>query len=670
MKLEKLPTHPSALAPASAHPAYRPDIDGLRAIAVLSVVLFHAFPQLIPGGFVGVDIFFIISGYLIGTILLASLQRGSLSFADFYARRVRRIFPALSLVLASTAAFGWFALFPDEYKMLGKHIFGGTSFLSNFFLWNEVGYFDTAAETKPLLHLWSLGIEEQYYIFWPVLLTLAWRWGRRVLALVLTLAALSFAANVAGLHAYPSATFYSPLSRVWELLLGALLAHLSLHRISLFAGAQTAMPDGVDGIARLGFAGPRGLELQSALGVMLLVQRGKAFPGWWALLPTTGALMLIAAGPRAWCNRVVLSNRLLVGVGLISYPLYLWHWPLLSFAQIIESGLPSSRIRAGAVLAALLLAWLTWRLVETPLRGSAQGRRKVLLLSLLMLALAAGGGVIYRQDGFPQRASVLAGAAQQRDLIVVEDVANAAACKRRYGFARVEQYCLLDDVKRTPTVVLIGDSHAYHLVAGLTRHYRAQGGNLWMLGTRVPFFGMPAGEDIYQQATPQMLDLALNTASVKTVILSTALKLSMENEDGRRATQALRTTLQRFVASGRTVIYVNDLPELDFQPRACIRRAGVASSQTRGDCSMPRASFDAKVAAHDAAVRSVLRDLPAVQVFDSAAQLCDAQRCRVMQGDVLLYRDTHHLSYRGDLYMGERFSRQQAASRAARPAQP
>ena len=187
------------------HPKYRPDIDGLRAIAVLSVVAFHAFPEWIAGGFIGVDIFFVISGYLISTILFENLDKGIFSFGDFYSHRIRRIFPALLLVLITCYLFGWFTLLADEYMQLGKHIVGGASFLSNFFLWNESGYFDNIGDTKPLLHLWSLGIEEQFYIVWPVLLWLAWKGKVNFLKVTFLIALASFAVNIATVYTNPIA---------------------------------------------------------------------------------------------------------------------------------------------------------------------------------------------------------------------------------------------------------------------------------------------------------------------------------------------------------------------------------------------------------------------------------------------------------------------------------
>ena len=192
-----------------SHPKYRPDIDGLRAIAVLAVVIFHAFPKTIKGGFIGVDIFFVISGYLISTIIFENLEKGTFSFFEFYARRIKRIFPALILVLIACFIFGWFSLFPDELQQLGKHIASGAGFVSNFVFWDEAGYFDKSADTKPLLHLWSLGIEEQFYIFWPLLLWLAWKQKFNLLAITIFLTLTSFILNLKGVKHDAVATLFS-----------------------------------------------------------------------------------------------------------------------------------------------------------------------------------------------------------------------------------------------------------------------------------------------------------------------------------------------------------------------------------------------------------------------------------------------------------------------------
>ncbi|CAN7194670.1 acyltransferase family protein [Massilia sp. LjRoot122] len=646
MKLEKqIPFEDGPATAPAAHLAYRRDIDGLRAVAVLSVLLFHAFPSVLRGGFIGVDVFFVISGFLISSILLRELEGGSFSFAGFYARRVRRIFPALVLVLGSCLAFGWLALFPDEYQQLGKHVVGGAGFAANFFYWAQVGYFDTAADTKPLLHLWSLGIEEQFYILWPIILLLGWRLRAKLFAVAALLALASFAVNVGGIVHYASATFYSPASRAWELLLGAGLACLHARPAARSVGLPRVAPN-----------------LLAWLGVVLLaaglalITRKDQFPGWFALLPALGALLLIGAGPQAWFNRVVLSSRPMVWIGLISYPLYLWHWPLLSFAQIIESREPAPAIRAGALLLALLLAWLTWRVVERPLRGGpGAGRGKLAALCALMAACAATGGYIYLNEGLPGRKPVQDNLANQKALVVVEDRANAEACKKRYGFDSSYEYCLLADAAKDPTVVLLGDSHAYHVVAGLTKYYSGIGDNLLMLGTRHPYWGLDPQGDPYQQATQPMLELALGMPSVKTVVFSTHLRFGPGPEQ-RVWVDAARETFRRFTAAGKRVIFMNDVPIIGFDPRSCIKRAGVASSATRVPCAITRAEWEQQIRQHREILGGFAREFPQIAWFDSSAALCDDSSCRAMIDGRLMYRDANHLSYDGDLLVGRHFA--------------
>jgi peptidoglycan/LPS O-acetylase OafA/YrhL len=633
-----------APAAASPHLPYRPDIDGLRAVAVLSVVLFHAFPTLLPGGFIGVDVFFVISGFLISGILLRELQQDRFSIAGFYARRVKRIFPSLLAVMVACLAFGWYALFPDEYAQLGKHVGGGASFSANFFYWAQVGYFDTSADTKPLLHLWSLGIEEQFYIVWPGVLLLAWRRRANLVVVTAVLALLSFALNAVGVIHHGTATFYSPLSRAWELLAGALLA-CAAHRDT---GAGTT-GEKANAMALLGLA-------LLAFGVAFTKQ--EHFPGWRALVPVVAAVLLIAAGPRAWVNRVVLGNRLAVWIGLISYPLYLWHWPLLSFAQIVESRRPAPEIRAAAIVLAIVLAWLSYRLLELPLRRLAvrRGRAIVALLCVLMAGMALAGGWLYRQEGLPQRAPIQDNLANQKALVIVEDKANAAACKRRYGFATDYEYCLQAWPDREPTVVLLGDSHAFHVVAGLTEYYKSKGENLLFLGTRHPYWGLPPGDDPYQKTTQPMLELALNTPSVKTVVFSTHLKLNTY-ADARFVVDAARDTYRRFLAAGKRVIVMEDVPVLPFDPRSCIKRAGVASSATTSPCAIPRADWDKEIADHEQVRRQIEREFPRIEWFRASEALCDEHECRAMIDGRLMYRDNNHLSHDGDLRVGKLFAR-------------
>ncbi len=391
-----------------SHPKYRPDIDGLRAVAVLSVVAFHAFPGLMKGGFIGVDVFFVISGFLISTIIFENLEKGTFSFAEFYARRIRRIFPALVLVLLASLVFGWLVLIPDELNQLGKHVAAGAGFISNFVLWGEAGYFDNSAESKPLLHLWSLGIEEQFYIVWPLLLWLAWKKNFNLLTIIVLVAIISFYLNVKSVKPDPVATFYSPQTRFWELLAGSILAWLVLYQKEASTGLRSTIDRWFTRLLYRETVPADGTKLPGLLsfvGCLLLaygffrIHQGLSFPGKWAMVPVLGASFVILAGPNTWINRTILSNRLAVWFGLISFPLYLWHWPILSFARIIEGDVPARGLRIAGVLLSILLAWMTVTFVEKHFRfGHARVRLKVFLLCGAMVALGVTGFVVSKRD--------------------------------------------------------------------------------------------------------------------------------------------------------------------------------------------------------------------------------------------------------------------------------
>ena len=391
-----------------SHPKYRPDIDGLRAVAVLSVVAFHAFPSWMKGGFIGVDIFFVISGFLISTIIFENLDRGTFSFSEFYARRIRRIFPALILVLTACLVFGWLVLIPDELNQLGKHTLAGAGFVSNFVLWSEAGYFDNSAESKPLLHLWSLGIEEQFYIVWPFVLWLGWKRNFNLLALTTAFAIFSFYLNVKEVKQDALAAFYSPQTRFWELLSGSILAWLTLYKKDYFSKLKLNIDRWLAGAVFQ----DKGRVVENTLpnimafvGCLLLaygflvIHKTVNFPAKLAVIPVFGAVLVILAGPKSWINRRILSNKILVWFGLVSFPLYLWHWPLLSFARIIENDMPSRSIRISAVAVSILLAWITVRFFEKPFRsGDHRVGLKLITLSGLMVAIGVAGFILSNGD--------------------------------------------------------------------------------------------------------------------------------------------------------------------------------------------------------------------------------------------------------------------------------
>ena len=352
---------------------YRSDIDGLRAVAVVPVILFHAGFAGFEGGFVGVDVFFVISGYLITGILIGELATGTFSIARFYERRARRILPALFVVMAACLPFAWLWMLPSQMKEFGQSIVATLLFSSNVLFWRQDDYFSASAELQPLLHTWSLSVEEQFYLIFPILLLVLWRFGRRqALISLVILAVLSFLVSEWASHRLPTANFFLAPMRAWELLAGAICAMVSARR-----------PFGSSSV--LSIAG-----LAMIIGAILVFDGDTPFPGVYALVPVTGAaLILLFAGHDSLTARL-LSRAPLVGLGLISYSAYLWHQPLFAFARIRSLTEPEPVLMAALSGFSIVLAYLTWRFVERPFRsGGAWGaasRRGV-----FVSAGAAGG---------------------------------------------------------------------------------------------------------------------------------------------------------------------------------------------------------------------------------------------------------------------------------------
>ena len=434
---------------------YRPDIDGLRGVAILAVIAYHGFPSYVGGGFIGVDVFFVISGFLITSIILDGLKRQEFSFAHFYARRVRRLFPALAIVLAACWVIGWFEFLPPELVQLGRHIIGGAGFVANLVFWSDTWYFDNVAAAKPLLHLWSLGVEEQFYFFWPLTLIVLSRVVRRqVVVATLLIAAASLVWGISLVPDHITESFYSPVPRMWELLAGALLAlrplpALQANKPSLWAS----------------LCGGALIVISS-----FVLEPSAWFPGWRALLPVGGSALILAAGPQALVNRALLSQRWMVRLGLISYPLYLWHWPLLSFAYIDGHEESEIGLRAGLLALSVVLAWATWRFIEIPIRRGGPSTAKVAGLSVALAGVAAVAWLGVTHGGYPGRfdfppaiARLAAGGydhqgGARRDACWLDGSAPADA------FAAE---CSTPSRPAGETVVLWGDSYAARLYPGL-----------------------------------------------------------------------------------------------------------------------------------------------------------------------------------------------------------
>ncbi len=450
---------------------YRADIDGLRAVAILLVVAYHAFPAQVRGGFIGVDVFLVISGFLISSNIFKGLEERSFSLVDFYARRCRRIIPALVVVLASVTLLSY-AVSPGlSFTRLGRHLVAGATFTSNLLLLRESGYFDAASELKPFLHLWSLGIEEQFYLFWPALALIASRVRLKLPLFVLALFAVSFAVNLRWAAQHPAKDFYLLPSRFWELLAGCALA-LPSARSRRFADLKALV-----GLAML-------------VAAALLLDRKAHFPGWWATLPTGAACLFISAGPDAAFNRKILSHRLMVFVGVISYPLYLWHWPLLSILRDTRGAEAGVGARLGVVALSVLLAILTWRLVEKPIqrhfsfRGSGFEKSPAFAIcsSLAALGMLAILGMLIQRDVLISRDQKNNPIAYQLQKYAVYDNTptriNHCFVDTAIAFTGFAEDCYVGDPHKQ-NVMLLGDSHAAHLYPGLVESLR--GSNVELL---------------------------------------------------------------------------------------------------------------------------------------------------------------------------------------------
>ena len=643
-------------------PKYRPDIDGLRAIGVLSVVFYHAFPGWIKGGFIGVDIFFVISGYLISIIIFENLDNKKFSFFDFYSRRIKRIFPALIFVLTSSFLFGWFALLADEYKQLGKHIAGGAGFVSNLILWNEVGYFDNSAETKPLLHLWSLGIEEQFYIIWPLLMWIAWRRNFNLLTVIIFVAATSFILNIKGVKQDPIADFYSPQTRFWELLSGSILAWFSLYTKERFIDFKNKINAGMFMLlygrnAKTENKGHTLANTLSVFGILLLsygfwrIDKDLSFPGLWVLVPVIGAILILMGGPKSWLNCKVLSHKAVVWFGLISFPLYLWHWPLLSFARIIEGGVPALYIRIASVVISIFLAWITYWLIEKPMRSQNFNNTKVVLLIIFMVLIGYVGFNTFSRDGLGFRANATLKGYEgdighldyhkfiaekyytcKPDLLATEAL-------RWEGFIR----CMQSKSSANQDIALVGDSHAEHLFYGIANALASKNVVFYIKGSP-PFIENKEFSNIFKSI--------IASTSIKQVIVT----MNWMGRNGLIPGSTLQAELIKVIdplsASGKIVYLTDDIPTFPFSPEKCKGKRWMATQNT--SCEITIEESIRQRSTYIEALNSVIKSRPNVRVLQVGKYLCGDKVCSMVKGGEILYRDNNHLNLNGSLYIGRK----------------
>lgn len=658
----------SAVASVDSHPQYRPDIDGLRAVAVLGVLLYHLEPAWLPGGFAGVDVFFVISGYLISLILFAEHSRNKFSYRRFYERRIRRLFPALLLVFAAVLGLGWFALLPEEYKLLGKHISSAVFFIANFRLMGEAGYFDTASHLKPLLHLWSLAVEEQFYIVWPVLIAVAFRIRFPLIALLLVMITLSVAFSTWSATQSATLHFYHPASRFWELGAGCLLAWLRYNGYEL--GQRVSI------LQRWG----------SFLGLLLIalsfffLNATLIYPGGWALLPVVGACLCIG-----FSNGVAsswLGMKVMVAIGLISYPLYLWHWPIFSYLRIMEVGEPRFwLLLIGAVLA-VLFSILTYRFFEKPLRHN-KSRAVLVPLVVTMLVVFTLGKTIRSADGFSDRESL---AVVDK---VVDQVARTPshdeACLAYLGAAEAPYYCRLTE-GRAPMMAIIGDSHAHVVYSGLAEARALNGQGILLLGNSgcPTFLGTTFGKTESEREgcaaqIAKILALVSNDPNIDSVLLASRgpiyitakgfgpaeagynhppiIAVHGKDKTPEQVFKAgLEDTIDYLKNAGKHTAYLLQVPEIGVHPLKCLGRPlSVGERDYYQLCQVPYSVYNDRMSIYRSLVIESAKT-KSFAIFDPESVFCNKDICSAVNNRNLRYADDNHLSVYGSQELAKKLA--------------
>lgn len=646
---------------------YRADIDGLRAIAVLSVVWYHAFPEFFKGGFIGVDIFFVISGFLISSIIFENLEKNRFSFQEFYARRIIRIFPALLLVFLFSLFVGWLTLLPGEFEQLGKHIAGGASFISNFILWNESGYFDNIAETKPLLHLWSLAVEEQFYIIWSLLLLLAWKFKLNKFFVIFSILIVSFYINLYLLPKDPSGTFYLPFTRFWELLIGSFLAYVLFYN-KLYTNKDSRYLEKLN--LKL-FA-----NIISLIGVILIsyglysISKISAFPGYLAIYPTLGAMLIILSGKISWIGQRILSNPIFVWIGLISYPLYLWHWPLLSFARIIEDGTPNNMIIYIAVLLSILLAWLTFKFIEKPLRSSNNKGKIAILLIFIMVITGAISYAIFIKNGIPDRFSkqqeVMNIFAKPRLAVKSYDCNKWVPELQNVEFKN--GFCMLSK-DEAPTVLFIGDSHMSQYQSSIWNNFSSESVMMIVKHYCLPFSSNHSMRGECKENFDSIIKLIEENKTIKKVYMTGYWSFLMTGGSAQSGTR-WRTSLpvadgvvssfkkhgERLITTildvNKEVVFMKDIPDLDFDIQSCydMRPFRLTANRKKDACYLDYNEYKSRVTQYDNVINDILNKYPDVKVYDPRYLFCQKDKCYASDENLPYYENGDHLNdYAGEM---------------------
>jgi peptidoglycan/LPS O-acetylase OafA/YrhL len=606
---------------------YRKEIDGLRALAVLPVILFHAGFETFSGGFVGVDIFFVISGYLITMIILAELERGKFSLVNFYERRARRILPALFLVMLFCIPIAWLMLLTRDITEFFHSLVAVPVFASNILFWNESGYFEVTAELKPLLHTWSLAVEEQYYVLFPLFLMLFWRFGKRriIIALAIVFVASLVLAQWAA-YAIPGAAFYLLPTRGWELLVGAFAA---------FYFSRTHRKDLNKKISELG--GWLGVVL--ILYSVFMYSKETPFPSLYALVPVVGALLIILFATQETTVGRFVGNKFFVDIGLISYSAYLWHQPLFAFAR--RGGVSGDILFVLLSLLTLVLAYLSWRYVEGYFRDRALvGRKEIFIYSLCGSIFFVFIGLV----GHFGQETISKLRFSDSQLLAINS-ASPSPKRSMCHFPQNEDSLLREPCRyfsENARLAVFGNSHATELAYAL-------GESLMKRGVGVIQNTISGCNHNYNIASE--LDTICGGWHKKVVadlVADTAIKvvvLSYRNEGylGKAVyREALASMANDLVSSGKSVFLVLQapLPVLhiyEHLSRNMPDLSGSIPSRKREDWDLLYSSSKELL--------TLLNER--VKVVDPADLFCDSDYCYATRDGISLYFDGDHISVEG-----------------------
>jgi peptidoglycan/LPS O-acetylase OafA/YrhL len=634
----------------------------LRALAVLPVVLFHAGFQTFSVGFVGVVVFFVISGHLITSRIYNEKLGGTFTLVNFYERRARRILPALYLVLATCLPLAYLLLLPQDLKKFSGSLASVILFISNHFFSNQSAYFDSAAELKPLLHTWSLAVEEQNYLLFPAFIIATWRLGTQwifVFIAMLTAISLGLAQYLSA--AKPTTAFFILPTRAWELLIGAMTVFYFVKTKSVKVSASQNQLGSMAGFTMLIFT-------------IFSFDEHTPFPSFYALMPTIGtALIILFATADTWVGKL-LSTRGFVGIGLISYSAYLWHQPLLAFARHKHIGAPSQLLLGLLAIAAFVLAYFSWNFVETPFRNKARFSRayifKLFLIgSAFFLAIGFWGNYT---KGLPNRPHMEANKVFQNDITPY----SYQQCRDK-ALTEGEKlnHCLLSTTGSI-NAALIGDSHADNKFHGLAQNSEDLN---WMLignSSCPPLLGVDVVgiERTCRQKFEKIVGWLATQDAVKTVAISywanyalpepyaadhVRMKLnadSIQISSDKVHTQdrialfdyGLNQTVRKLIQANKRVIILIDIPELPYFPIDCVKG--------RPNCIDSLSNVLARQATHRESLRKLKIDFPSVLIFDPMPLFCSEFTCTYKNGDSVLYRDSHHLTLEGSKQYGVLFS--------------